>query len=112
MVAQYGMSDQLGPQSFGQAERESRYLPGVVMPSERVFSEQTAQIIDRQIHEILDHCHDRALSVIRENRTQLERLAEVLLQEEVIDGDRLGPLMEGARLPPEERGAGAESSMH
>jgi cell division protease FtsH len=112
MVTQFGMSEAIGPQSFGQAERESRYLPGVVMPSERVFSEKTAELIDRQIQELLEHCHERALTVIGANRPQLEALAEILLQEEVVEGERLNAIFSGAKLPPEERAPTADASMH
>jgi cell division protease FtsH len=112
MVTQFGMSEALGPQSFGHAEKESRYLPGVVVPSERVFSERTAEIIDRQVHEILQGCFDRALEVIRVNRPHLEALADVLLRDEVIEGDRLARILASATLPDAAAHREAENSVH
>jgi cell division protease FtsH len=102
MILQYGMGDSLGPQAYGRSREESRFLPGVVVESrERLYSEQTAENVDAEVTALLRRLHDRALRVIRHNRHHLEELAQALLAEEVIDGDRLREVMKGASLPPE-----------
>src|SRR5215813_13934401 len=100
MIVQYGMSSELGPQAYARSREESRFLPGVVVQSnERVFSEVTAEGVDAEVTSLLRRLFDRAIEVILHNKHHLEALAQALLAEEVIDGDRLRALLAGASLP-------------
>ena len=101
MVMSYGMGDALGPQAYGRSREESRFLPGVVVESrERVISEQTAELVDSEVTQLLRTLYERALEVIRANRHYLDDLAAALLAEEVIDGERLRVILDGASMPP------------
>ena len=102
MIVQYGMSKKLGPQAYAHSREESRFLPGVVVQSnERVYSEQTAEGVDEEVTELLYRLEGRALDVLAHNRRYLEELAQTLLADEVLEGDRLRAILKGASLPPE-----------
>jgi cell division protease FtsH len=102
MIVQYGMSKRLGPQAYAHSREESRFLPGVVVQSnERVYSEQTAEGVDEEVTELLYRLESRAIDVLAHNRRYLEELAQTLLADEVLEGDRLRTILAGASLPPE-----------
>jgi cell division protease FtsH len=99
MVVQFGMSETLGPQAYARSNQESKFLPGVVMEGQRVYSERTAESVDAEVTELLRRIYDRAVEVISHNRRHLDSLAAALLTEEVIEGDRLRIILTGAGLP-------------
>ncbi len=89
MVCRFGMSATFGAQTFGKPSG-SRFLDmPVSFGEERNFSEQTAQAIDAEIHQLLKQEHERALRVIQERRDVLETMAERLLEVETLDRDEL-----------------------
>jgi cell division protease FtsH len=113
MIIQYGMSETLGPQAYARSREESRFLPGVVVQSnDRVYSEMTAEGVDAEVTSLLRRLFQRALDVILFNRRHLEALAQALLAEEVIDGDRLRALLAGATLPTERDAGAAHPPVH
>ena len=85
MVTTYGMSTTLGPLAF--QKRENSFLGG--MGSARNFSEATAELIDKEIKEIVENAHNYALSVLRLNHSLLVEVSEKLLEDEVIEGETL-----------------------
>jgi cell division protease FtsH len=82
MVTQWGMSDRVGPVSFRTSE-EHPFL-GREMAEVRDHSEHTAQVIDEEVARICREADERALRVLEENRDELERLTEALIEREVI----------------------------
>jgi cell division protease FtsH len=97
MVAEMGMSPELGPVNFGR--RQSLFLQGQD-EGHMEYSEATARLIDRELHRLLVEGYDRALAILRQDRDILERLAALLLEKEVVDRDELRELMgtaDGAR---------------
>ncbi|MEB3211655.1 MAG: ATP-dependent zinc metalloprotease FtsH [Leptolyngbyaceae bacterium] len=85
MVTRYGMSD-LG--SFAMETGNSEvFLGRDLMSQGPEYSEELATKIDGQIRSIVEHCYQRARSIIRENRPLLDRLADLLLERETIDGE-------------------------
>src|SRR5262249_25059954 len=98
MVAQFGMSDLLGPQSLvdGAAGREGRLLPGLELPHEREYGERTQQLIDAEVAELLRRVSRRAEALLAVNRAQLEHLATRLREKEVVEGAELDELLAGA----------------
>merc|ERR1719446_1061657 len=80
-VAVYGMSEAVGPLSFGQQESSNTLY--------RPYSERTAQLIDGEVSTIIETSYVRAVELLRENRTQLNSLAEQLLKKEVIGTEDL-----------------------
>jgi cell division protease FtsH len=99
MVAQYGMGLKLGLASF---ERPPRALflevPG---RGEKEYSEETARRIDTEIQELLEAAHDRARQTLMARRTQLEALAKLLIQNEVVDRHMLSELLAGTAADAE-----------
>lgn len=100
MVCNYGMSEKLGPLSFGQGEHE--VFLGKDFSQRRDFSDDTARVIDAEVHDIVMSNFNRAKSIIQEKREILVNLAEALLLRETLNADDVGKIMAGEVLPPKE----------
>jgi cell division protease FtsH len=87
MVLNWGMSDELGPMSFGHPG-QSVFL-GQEIAQRREYSEATAREADIEIKEILEQTFDRATGTLREHREALDRLADSLLKKEEIAGEEV-----------------------
>jgi len=96
MVCEWGMSDLLGPLTYGKKE-EAIFL-GKEFNRHQDYSEATALKIDAEIKRIVSAQYDRAASLLSENRSALERIAEALLEHEVLDAPQLKQLMAGEPL--------------
>ena len=99
MVCDYGMSDKLGPLSYGQGEHE--IFLGRDISQRRDFSEDTARIIDAEVHAIVMRNYQRAKSIIEEKRDKLVAIAESLLVRETLDGRDVDLLMNGRHPAPQ-----------
>jgi cell division protease FtsH len=99
MVGTYGMSDTLGPLAYDK-QGGSRFLGGGNNPR-RVVSDATAQAIDREVRGLVDRGHERALSILRQNRELLESISQEILEKEVIEGDELKNLLATSVMPGE-----------
>ncbi|MCU0518092.1 MAG: ATP-dependent zinc metalloprotease FtsH [Oscillatoria sp. Prado101] len=95
-VTLYGMSDELGPVAFEKIEQQ--FLEGLTNPR-RPVSPKIAEEIDREVKQIVDGAHHIALSVLVENRQLLEETAEILLQQEVLEGEDLREFLKRASVP-------------
>jgi cell division protease FtsH len=104
MVAVWGMSDLIGPVAFRQGE-EHPFL-GKEMHTSRDFSEQTAYAIDREIQRLLNEASERATGILRERRDDLDRLTDVLLENESIGKEELIEIL-GERAVAEHSGQAA-----
>ena len=98
MVCDYGMSEKLGPLSFGQGEHE--IFLGKDFSQRRDFSEDTARTIDEEVHAIVMRNFQRAKAIIQEKREILTGLAEALLVRETLEAGDVLLLMKGEILPP------------
>lgn len=87
MVCQLGMSQRLGPITYGRRHHLA-YL-GVEDSEERNFSEETAQMIDTEVRERIEEGQRRAWNILSERRRTLEELARVLQEREVVSGDEI-----------------------
>jgi cell division protease FtsH len=85
MVCQLGMSDKLGPLTYGKQQRLA-YL-GLQGREERNFSEETARTIDDEVRALIEEGHKRASSILTEKRSKLDVLAARLQEKEVISGE-------------------------
>jgi cell division protease FtsH len=96
MVLTWGMSDQLGPVSYGPdlGVKEATYL----MPAEREYSDKTAEDIDVEVRRIMDSAYKAAQKVIEDNRDKLEGIAQALLKYETLDADDVKLIISGGRL--------------
>ena len=95
MVMQYGMSEKLGPLTFGGGQ-QSLFLKGAGVPVEREFGEDTARTIDEETRAIVDRIYDRVRGLMTAKKSVLVAAAAELKQRETIEGDRLRELLAGA----------------
>jgi cell division protease FtsH len=84
MVTRYGMSD-LGPLAL-ETENGEVFL-GRDLMARSEYSEAVATQVDRQIHDMVMHCYKEARRIIHEHRDLMEKLVEMLLERETIEGD-------------------------
>ena len=90
MVCQWGMSD-LGPLSFG--ERDDLIFLGRELAAHKNFSEHTAELIDNEVKKIVGKAFDQAKSLIDANRDKLFKIAEALLEKEILSSDEIAALI-------------------
>jgi cell division protease FtsH len=86
MVTQYGMSDELGPQTFG--EKEELVFLGREIGEQRNYSEQVAEAIDQEVRRLVDEAHRQARQIIRAYRAKLDEIAQFLIKNETIDAEQ------------------------
>ncbi len=91
MVTRFGMSD-LGPLSLEDPGGEV-FLGGNVI-NRAEYSEKIAAHIDAQVRTIVQHCHGNARQLVRENRVIIDRLVDLLIDQETIEGDLLRKIVE------------------
>jgi cell division protease FtsH len=96
MVCEWGMS-QLGPLTFG--KKEEQIFLGREIAQHRDYSEDTAIKIDGEVRSIINHGYTRARNILETYRDALERVAQALLDREVLDATELKLLIEGKPLP-------------
>ncbi len=94
MVMQYGMSEQLGPMTFGGGQ-QSMFLRGSGLPQEREYSEESARRIDGETRAIIDRIYDRVRDLLTTRKRVLVEAAAELKQKETLEGDRLRELLAG-----------------
>src|SRR5712664_3030806 len=94
MVMQYGMSEQLGPMTFGGGQ-QAMFLRGSGLPQEREYSEESARRIDGETRAIIDRIYDRVRDLLTARKRVLVEAATELKQKETLEGDRLRELLAG-----------------
>ncbi len=98
MVCEWGMSDALGPLSFG--KKEEQIFLGREISQHQDYSESTAVMIDGEVKKIVLSNYARANKILSENLDQLHALALALLEYEVLDTDQIDSVIKGNKLPP------------
>jgi cell division protease FtsH len=98
MVCRYGMSDNLGPLTFG--KKEEMVFLGREIATHKDYSEETAVLIDKEVRAIVERAYERALQLLRGNLDKLDLLASTLLEREVLDGDEMNRVLRGEKLEP------------
>ncbi len=96
MVCEWGMSD-LGPLTFG--KKEEQIFLGREIAQHRDYSEDTAIKIDMEVRRLVDAAYKAAMDVLSGNKDTLRRIADALLDREVLDGNEIRMLIEGKELP-------------
>jgi cell division protease FtsH len=94
MVMQYGMSETLGPMTFGGGQ-QALFLKGAGITQEREFSDETARVIDAETRAIVDKAYDRVRGLITDRKPVLLSAAAELKAKETLEGDRLRRLLAG-----------------
>ena len=83
MVTRYGMSEKLGPRTFG--KREEMVFLGREISEQRDYSDSVAQTIDEEVHRLIDTAQNTARDVLEEHRPRLDRISKYLLEHETIE---------------------------
>jgi ATP-dependent metalloprotease FtsH len=111
MVCVWGMSDRLGPLTFG--KRDEMVFLGREIATQKDYSEKTAILIDEEVRGLVDDAYQTAYQVLEQNRDKLDLLAQTLLDREVLDGEEMARLLRGEKLeppPPRESGPGTATA--
>jgi cell division protease FtsH len=98
MVCEWGMSDKMGPMSYG-AKEEEIFL-GREIQKHRDYSEKTAIEIDEEIRGIVNKSMNRAEKILMDHIDLLHKLSEELLEREILDSDEIERIIKGEKLPP------------
>ena len=96
MVCDWGMSDELGPLSYGQKQEE--IFLGRELAHRRDYSETTAETIDEEVKTLVLNAEQRAERLLEDNLKMLHSLAEALLEFEVLDSSQLDRLLKGEKI--------------
>jgi cell division protease FtsH len=97
MVCEWGMSEAIGPLSYG--KKEEQIFLGREFASHKDYSEETAKKIDAEINQIVISSYERARGILSDNLELLNKIAIVLLEKEVLTGQELDALIKGDVLP-------------
>ncbi|WP_454052571.1 ATP-dependent zinc metalloprotease FtsH [Clostridium sp. Marseille-Q7071] len=96
MVMEYGMSEKLGPISFGKEQGE--VFLGRDIGHSRDFSEEVASMIDKEIRSLVDEAYKRAETILSENEDKLHEVAKALLEKEKLTAEEFNAIMDGKGL--------------
>jgi cell division protease FtsH len=91
MVTRFGMSERLGQVALGR--QQGNMFLGRDIAAERDFSEETAAAIDEEVGKLVAVAYKRAKAVLVENRSVLDKLAEILIEKETVDAEELQDLL-------------------
>jgi cell division protease FtsH len=91
MVTDLGMSDKLGPRTFG--DKQELVFLGREISEQKDYSEKTADAIDKEVNRIISEAHDTARKILTENRAKLVEIAEKLITEETLEGEELDKIL-------------------
>jgi len=98
MVCEWGMSEKLGPLSYG--SREEELFLGREITKHNKYSEKIAEEIDEEVRGIVMKCHNRAETILQDNKEVLHKIASALLEHEILDGEEIDKIINGEELPP------------
>jgi cell division protease FtsH len=98
MICEWGMSDSLGPLSFG--PKEEQIFLGREIAQHRDYSERTAELIDKEVRRVVDEAGERADRLIGGNIEKLKALASALLEREILDREEIDRILDGRGLKP------------
>jgi cell division protease FtsH len=98
MVCEWGMSESLGPISYG--EKQEEIFLGREISQHRDYSESTAQMIDKEVRNIFDEALQDVNDLIAQNVDMLHRIAQALLERESLDSEEVERLVQGEKLEP------------
>jgi cell division protease FtsH len=100
MVCEWGMSEAMGPLSYG--SKNGEVFLGRDFNQSSDYSQSTADKIDAEVRRIVQEQHEKALSILTEHRALLDSMAEALLNYETIDKDDLDTLIGGGTIEREQ----------
>ncbi len=95
MVTEWGMSDRVGLVTY---QSDNPIFLGRDMEAHNTYSEETAGIIDEEVHKIIEAAHERAVKLLTENRKVLDNMARVLIERETIYTEEVDMLLGGSSV--------------
>src|SRR5262249_8949968 len=98
MVTRWGLSDKLGPLTYG--EEDGEVFLGHSVTKHKDVSDGTAATIDAEVRVVIDRNYDRAKTILVENMEKLHMMAEALIKYETIDEVQINDIMEGRTPRP------------
>ena len=109
MVMAWGMSERLGPLTFGRQHEDLIFL-GRDIARDRNYSEQVAAAIDEEVRRLIEEAYDKARTILQEQRDALERVVSALMERETLNREAFVAVVEGRTLPEPSEAAEAEGS--
>ncbi len=91
MVTEYGMSEKLGPLTFG--HKQELVFLGREIGEQRNYSEEVARTIDEEVRRLISQAHETALRILRENKDKLVNVAKKLIEVETLEGPDLDAML-------------------
>ncbi|MBI5082657.1 MAG: ATP-dependent zinc metalloprotease FtsH [Chloroflexi bacterium] len=104
MVTRWGMSEKLGPMTFG--KKEELVFLGKELGEQRDYSDSVAQEIDAEVRKLVKEAHEAALKTLREHRAILDRVAKKLMEIETLDMEAFEAVFNGQEPPTESPSGG------
>jgi cell division protease FtsH len=98
LVTQYGMSDKLGPRTFGKSH--GMVFLGREMSAEKDYSEKIAEVIDAEVDKLIKNGLNTAKKIVTTHRTALDAIAAALLEKETLEGEEFYEIMKGFNIKP------------
>ncbi len=98
MVCEWGMSDRLGPMTFG--EKQEEIFLGREISQHRDYSEETARLIDSEIRQLIENAEKNVDDLMLQNQDKLHAIAKALLERETLYGEEVDLIVKGKKLPP------------
>ncbi|MFA5052029.1 MAG: ATP-dependent zinc metalloprotease FtsH [Patescibacteria group bacterium] len=95
LVTEFGMSETLGPRTFG--EKEELIFLGKEIHERRDYSEKTAQAIDQEVSKFINNAYDIALKIIKKSRTHLDEIVNQLITKETLERDEFAAIFKPAK---------------
>src|SRR5690606_3895949 len=108
MVMEWGMSERLGPITFGRASTENIFL-GRDIARDRNYSEEVASASDEEVRSIIEGAHRRALAILEEHWEEVERVVQALLEKETLTREEFLAALEGGASDSSDAGEPAAS---
>jgi cell division protease FtsH len=106
MVCEWGMSDAMGPLTFG--KKEEQIFLGREIAQRSDYSEDTALRIDQEVKRIVTENYQRSLAILEEYKERVQKLADALLAREVLDGDQVKRIVAGLSIDDDSTGGPPE----
>jgi cell division protease FtsH len=100
MVTKWGLSEKMGPLSYG--EEEGEVFLGRSMTQSKSISDATSKEIDIEVRGIIDRAYSTAYRILEENKAKLHSMAEALVKYETIDKSQIDDIMAGKEPKPPE----------
>jgi len=95
MICEWGMSDSLGAVTL-ERDTDGIFL-GKHLAKEREYSEETARQVDLEIKQFVEKAHNTAKDIIKKNKTKLDKIADALLEKEVLTGEEVKEIIHGSK---------------